>query len=582
MSVTGMGTRQKTVRLPVLGLVSAGLLLATIVLFAIELTRFAQNRDLLQTDISVAGVPVSGLRLSEAVQAWNFYYQQPIELDYGKDRILLDPAEIGFSLKNDEMLGEVQNRESISNYWSDFWNYLWRRPASPVEIPLKADYDQAKLRAKLQDIADRYDKKASDAQFNLDTMIFGSGSLGSGLDVEASINQIDKVLHQPQQRKVVLQMKSEGAHGASLQTLKQAILAYLKQTGFVADGKTTTVSVVVIDLNSGDEMSINPDVAYAGMSTIKIPIMLNIFGHLNFAIPDDYKWLMGASILCSANDASNFLIQLSASDMGTGLTAVTNTAQTLGAKNTFLSAPLFVGAQVKPFSIQSPKTSPNPNFNTKPDPWNQTTAEDMAVMLEELYDCSEYNSGLHAAYPESTAKPGNLIFTQTKCKQMIELLSGNIIGRMIELGVPPGTRVAHKNGWGVINGGQHASDAGIVYSAGRNYVIAVYTWQQLQPGDLNGNITPWETIEGISRLTYNFFNADKPLVVARVPENKLTALECVMPNTAHPERLDLNNINNGRFDKSGNLVPDACYDFPRCTSKTGTKQIPATPVPGKP
>ena len=57
MSVTGLGTTRKGSRLPVLPILSAGFLIASLILFAVELGRFAQGRDLIQTDISVAGVP---------------------------------------------------------------------------------------------------------------------------------------------------------------------------------------------------------------------------------------------------------------------------------------------------------------------------------------------------------------------------------------------------------------------------------------------------------------------------------------------------------------------------------------------
>ena len=216
--------------------------------------------------------------------------------------------------------------------------------------------------------------------------------------------------------------------------------------GFLPDGQTTIASVVVIDLQTGEELSINPDVAYSSMSTIKIPILLNIFRKSRSVLDTDTKWLMGASILCSNNSASNYLMQLSGAgnnpgdQLADGLAKVTETVQQLGAKNTYISAPLYVADKAYQFQIPAPKTKPDIHFNASPDTYSHTTANDMASLLHETYDCSEYGSGLIAVFPDS--------YTQSECKQMIELMSGNIIGRMIELGVPPGTRVA-QNGWGV-------------------------------------------------------------------------------------------------------------------------------------
>jgi hypothetical protein len=465
------------------------------------------------------------------------------------------------------MRADVQARLSgTDNYWLDFWNYLWRRPTNPITVSLVADYPQSKLRSYLEDIAARYEQPAGSASFVADTMTFGSGATGLRLDIDASIEAIDVALRRPTDRKVKLVMRSEGGRAATMQTLKEAILTYLTGKGVLIDGQNTIASVMLIDLQTGQELSINPDVAYSGVSTIKIPILLNIFRKLDFAPKDDIKWLMAASILCSSNSASNFLMQISgvgdneSAQLANGLGQVTTTAQTLGAKNTFISAPLYVADSKYQFSIQRPKTTPNPQLNARPDLYSQTTAEDMAAMLHDLYDCAEYGSGLMAVFPNN--------YTQIECKQMIELLSGNIIGRLIELGVPAGTRVAHKNGWGRVSvegvNGYTTGDAGIIYSPGGAYILSIYVWEQIKPGQEVGNIYPWEAIEGVSRIVYNYFNADNPLLVSRVPENPYSAVECIMPNVKFPERVDLNNIKNGRFDANGHIVPDACFNFPAC------------------
>jgi beta-lactamase class A len=576
MTISGLGTSRRGFQIPVLAIFSSGIVMVALVLFAMELARFAQGRDLLQTDITVAGVPVTGLKLSEAVNTWETIYNQPIELDFQGNPILLNPADIGFRANSELMEADLTSKASAtSNYWSDFWNYLWRRPTSPVTVSLIADYQEAKLRNYLQDIAQRYETRASAASFDAKTLAFGAGASGQRLDIEASMQAIDDALRRPTNRKVKLLMKSEGARSADISSLKQAILDYFTAKGFLPDGQTTLASVVVIDLQNGQEVSINPDIAYSAMSTVKIPIMLNIFRKLTFAPDKDTKWLMGASILCSSNSASNYLIQLSGAgntardQLANGLSQVSNTVAALGAKNTFISAPLYVGAKDYEFSVPAPTTAPNKQYDAKPDAYSQTTAEDMAILLHEIYECSEYGSGLIAAFPDS--------YTQNECKQMVELLSGNVIGRMIELGVPPGTRVAHKNGWGPVSGGYNSSDAGIVYTPGGNYILSMYMWEKLQPGQEIGSLIPWETMEGISRIVYNYYNSDQPMMVSRVPENPYGAIDCVMPNTNNIERLDLNNINNGRFDANGHVVPDACYNYPQCDAIPNDKLSGAAP-----
>jgi beta-lactamase class A len=81
-------------------------------------------------------------------------------------------------------------------------------------------------------------------------------------------------------------------------------------------------------------------------------------------------------------------------------------------------------------------------------------------------------------------------------------MSRNQIGSLLEEGIPPGTRVAHRHGW---ISDTHA-DAGIVYSPGGNYVIVAILYKQ--------DWLEWEVssplLAEISRATYNFFNFDNP------------------------------------------------------------------------
>src|SRR5262249_18729104 len=159
-------------------------------------------------------------------------------------------------------------------------------------------------------------------------------------------------------------------------------------------------------------------------------------------------------------EASNSLIWLSGTGNSKrdqiidGLNGINSNLEKLGAENTFMTAPFEVNDPTMRIAVPAPPTHTDPTIDTKPDPFSQTTAEDMAILLHNIYECSEYGSGLAAIAPES--------YTQHECKEMVELLSGNVIGRMIELGVPAGTRVAHKNGWGPVRGGYNSSDAAIV------------------------------------------------------------------------------------------------------------------------
>src|SRR5260221_9903628 len=546
----------------IIRLLSAGMILGALILLGIEYVRFAQPGAAVDSSLVVAGIPVNAAKPDEAISRMDVVYNQPVELDFGTSRILLHPAEINFQLDRERMLTSLRAQANTSRgYWLSFWDYLWQRSSGGGVVDLAATYDQAKLQTFLQDVATRYEGASAGASFDLDSLSFGASTAGEHLDISASLTAIDAALRRPSERKVALVLNKQENVGADMNALKQAIQSYLVAKNFPSDGPDTVASVVVVDLKSRQEISINPDIAYSAESTIKIPIMLNMFRVLKDKPPSDQiKWLMCPSILCSNNDASNALIRYSSAKPVDrdgyieGLQEIINTVTMLGAKNTFINAPIDVGDKNLYFHIPPPKTSPDKRFDAKPDPFSQTTSSDMAILLNELYDCSEYGSGLRAAYPDD--------YSKATCKQMIELLSGNIIGRMIELGMPPGTRLAHKNGWGAYANGWQSSDAGIVYTPGGNYILSIYTWEKIKEGYQQGDIISWVVIEGMSRIVYNYFNQANPLLASRAPQHPTTANNCVMPNPNHPERLSLDNINNGRFDAQGNKLPDACENYP--------------------
>jgi hypothetical protein len=73
--------------------------------------------------------------------------------------------------------------------------------------------------------------------------------------------------------------------------------------------------------------------------------------------------------------------------------------------------------------------------------------------------------------------------TQAECQDMLNVLSQNRIGVLLEAGVPEGTRLAHKHGW-VTNPNTQVintmSDAGIVFTPNGDYVIVITLYQPVQ------------------------------------------------------------------------------------------------------
>ncbi len=495
---------RRKIQVPLLEILSSLLLLAGIVWGMIVLVQYSNVKDTLPTNLTVAGVSMYGLDLDAARQRRleQIYVEQPIYLMYGSSLIELFPSEIGFHVNSEAMLAEAKPRR---DFWVGFWNYLWNRPVTTGEtrdVGLDADYDENELRTFLADVAQRYDAQPGQAGFSLTTLTLQHGAMGKQLDVEQSIQLIDAALRQPAaaSRRIILPVTELSSMEQGGTSLEQAIQGLITARNFV-NNPERLASVYVMDLKTGDEVSILGDVAYSAVSTIKVPIMINVFRYNLTSLSPDTAYLLTESLLCSNNASSNFLIQGTgtAADaelmMRDGLNKVSCTAQGLGAEHTYISAPLYVADRSYEYeaAVCRPDTPANTTYNTNPDAYSQTTPDDMGLLLTEIYDCAYHGSGLMAIYPED--------FTQTECQQMIELMSGNRIDRLIELGVPLGTKVAHKNGWG----GETSTDAAIVFSPGGDYVLVMYTWELDTDGNNLPTLASWELIEEVSRTRLQLF-----------------------------------------------------------------------------
>jgi beta-lactamase class A len=566
-----LGERQRRLTLPVLEILSSIMLLVAVVLIMLELVQYSKQKDALPTDLTIAGVAVGGLSESDAqARLESVYTNQVVQLVYDGNLILLRPSEVNFRLSSDLMLSEAITRSNQQkSFWGGFWNYLERRAVAAVSVPLDATIAEGDLRDYLENVAARYDTQSGQAGFDLATLTFNSGRAGRRLAIDQAIPLVEQALldPEPDHRRVVLPLANIDATRENVDTLREAILALMQSRGFVYNGTDTVASVYIMNLATGEEVRILSDVAHSAVSTIKIPIMINLF-RKELLVSQDEAYLLTESILCSNNASSNLLMQLAGNgdyaeaQLRDGLNQVSCTAQALGADHTYISAPLDVDDVAYQFeaSVCRPQTPANTSYNTEPDPYSQTTAEDMGRLLTQIYDCANYGSGLMAIYPQD--------ITQTECKQMIQLLSGNYIDRLIALGLPEGTQLAHKNGWGRVT----SADAGIVFSPGGDYVLSMYTYERDTDNNRLPTLASWELIEEVSRLTWNYFNPDQPLLQPRQPLNPYGAVECISFNPQNPDVIDLNDINANRVDANGAPLPTGCYGGAAAYYSLGTGQ----------
>lgn len=485
---------------------------------------FWRALDKLPPSTTIAGVDVAGLTLDAAREAIDERYLSPIAVFRGDERAAeLLPAEVGFSIDIEAMLVAARAEWEKQEMWRRYAEFVVGMSPRPINIGIIARHDDAALRRQLDTIADFVDRPAQGPQLLVDTGEIQSGQPGVVTDRETSMQRLRMALYSPTARTAMLTLIDEPAPDWNIQVLQDAIENQL--ASFEGFG-----SVYVLDLQTGEEVRINSDVAVSGLSILKIAIFVEAYRTLAQP-PNDYeRQLFIDTATASSNHAANLLLHIIAGEENTyaGAEALTEGMHEMGMVNSFMAIPY--DAQVVPSRPSTYATPANErtDVNTNPDPTMQTTAEDIGYLLGMLYYCARGEGGLLAIYPGE--------ITQDECQAIVDLMVQNVEGNLIRYGVPETTdvRVSHKHGWSFNEHG----DAGIVYSPGGDYVI--YTLLAQPENDWLMSEYSFPILREISRTAYNYFNPDAPYVGRPIEDQTIDAAAPAIPGSTIPGTVDGN------------------------------------------
>jgi beta-lactamase class A len=482
----------------VLRFISLGFLLVSIILVAMRLVTFSRVRSLLPAGLIVAGVPVGGLDRSGAAQRLMEVYSFPVMLRYNGAAILLQPSVVDFRLDVENMLALANVERTQKVFWEDFWDYLWGRTTFPTQIPLRATYSEERLRAYLTDVALRYDQPAESAMPIPGSANFQAGKTGEALDVDSSVPMIEAALYSLDNRDVSLPLKQVNPTRPAFQNLDVLLKQTLKVAGFEG-----LAGVYLLDLQNaqelhfayqnGEDVSVQPDIAFTASSIIKIPIMVSAFRRMSDQSDTETMKLLSDMIDKSGNEAADWLMNR-VIDPERAPLLVADDMKALGLQNTFLAGYFSFGSPLLEV-VQTPANQ-RTDINTDPDPYSQTTPSDMGMLLEDIYQCAQDGGGaLPAVFPGE--------ITQTECQAMNSYLIKNRLPVLLTAGLPEATPIAHKHGWVTVNGVINTiGDAGIIYTPGGNYILVVFLYHPSQ--------LIWESastmVSNISTAVYNFYN----------------------------------------------------------------------------
>ncbi len=251
-------------------------------------------------------------------------------------------------------------------------------------------------------------------------------------------------------------------------------------------------SYTVIDLRSGQRIAHNPDLAIAGASMLKIPIILDVYRVLDGPPDVAQRRLIVETTTLSGNFTANLLLELIAGrpDAYAGALVLTGDLRQIGLYNTFIAVPYDEEPVAAYPTTYFTPANQQQSVTTNPDPHRQTTTGDLAALLQMIDECRQNRGLLLETFPDS--------LTAEECGQTLRDFEANRIEAFVELGTPAEATLAHKHGWVDDTHG----DAAIVYSPGGDYALAVALYQ---PGWLEWEVSN-PLIGELARLTYAHFN----------------------------------------------------------------------------
>jgi len=475
---------------------------AAIVLTILSLIGYSRQRNNYPAGMTIAGVPVGGLTPAEASQRLLEVYTSPVEVQYGEALIHVDPGVVGFQPDVESMLAAADLNRTGGSFWGGFWDYLWNRDPAPVAIPLSATISEERLREYLQnEIATRYDMPPTPAQPVPGGTSFLPGQPGQTLDLDRAVLLMSDALRSPSSRSVALSFNRSTAARPTIENLEILLKQIVQISDF--DG---LIGFYMSDLQTGQEIhfaidekqeiDVEPDIAFTASSTIKIPIVVSYFINRGSNLNEQTTGIISRVLGKSDNTATDQILDRLDPVNNQGPVIVTQNMETIGLQSTFIGGFFYLGA---PNLLPNRITPGNQRVDvfTDPDSYSQTTPAEMGALLTDIYQCSKTGGGaLVAAFPDK--------LNPTTCQLIIDFMAQDKLGSLIQGGVPDGTLVPHKHGYvpdlsGVVH---DISDAGIVYSAGGNYVLSVYTYHPFE------NI--WDVtnplIIDMTRAVYNYFN----------------------------------------------------------------------------
>jgi len=451
-------------------------------------TNWRSSQSVLPPGLTVNGISMGGMTRDQALSAIALGYMSPITVHYGSEITTLLPEMVDLSLDAEttaqNLDAALASRSDVSSFVEYILGHFLRREPKTVEVKAIVNYSRERVDAFMERLAQKYDRLPQQPVSLPESETFRPPGMGTELDLEASRPLLIKAIlaADPAEREVHLAVKTEPAPEASMELLRTSILSTL-------GGYTGVSGIFIKHFDQGYELCLNCKVAFSGVSLLKIGIVLELYRMSDAGLSPATTALISATLSESDNTSANVLLaQIGAGNPYSGAQQVTALLWDLGLRNTFLAAPYDM-TEGAPASMIVTSANSRSDVVTDPDPYNQTTPIEMALLLEGIYYCSQDGGFLRALYPQA--------ITPEECQNIMIWLARNRT-RPLLTGNLPAVTSAHEAGWARGT----SADLALMYGDAGNFVMVVFLYQPQWQA--------WEesapTFAALGQLTYRFFN----------------------------------------------------------------------------
>jgi len=476
------------------------------------------------------GVYLGGLELStvkdreEIRQHLESIYYETVGLYFGDQRLPLSPESVDFQIDVDQMVYEASQYLEGNEFIDIAVREALGFPQQRRDIPVRFTLDINKVHDWLLQTAATYETQPTAPRGLPPRPIWADGMAttnsapadyvgvyeedwqwlpgepGYKLDVAASIRPIIEALTSGTMRTADLVLIEEAPPPPSTQDLAAVLESYTANfPGFAA--------IYLHDLTSDAEAVVDPDVAFSGMSTMKLAIAVTVMEKLDGGIKaeDDESDQVGQWLDYALGESNNFaanqlLRWLGDGDMSAGTRRLTEVIRGLGFESTYMQSGYDVDVALP--EIPTPGNQRD-DWHTNPDTNIQSTAREMGELLSAIYQCMQGTGILRERYAAT--------ITPDECETILFYMTHDEFQELIWGGLPDKHNrwIVHKHGFAF----ESHSNVALIWGPTGPYVLSIFFYRS--------GWMDWATsnsrMQGISRGIWRFYEFQQALLETETP-----------------------------------------------------------------